>query len=134
MLNNKKRIALTAAITLMCLSGSLAAQEVKSPLSEPQAQQQDVENATVLKRVIPFTQLGYNGSISIQGSEASAYVGFGSRLDEVVSSATLYFDITPSPALLALVSHLKVYLNNELMGVASITDGQQGNKLSLSMP
>ncbi|MFM2656538.1 cellulose biosynthesis cyclic di-GMP-binding regulatory protein BcsB [Vibrio owensii] len=134
MLNNKKLTALTTAITLMCMSGSLAAQEVKQQLSEPQAQQQDAENATVFKRVVPFSQLGYSGSIAIQGSEASAYVGFGSRLDEVVSKATLYFDITPSPALLALVSHVKVYLNNELMGVASIVDGQQGKKLSLSMP
>ncbi|MCX2791205.1 cellulose biosynthesis cyclic di-GMP-binding regulatory protein BcsB [Vibrio sp. Sgm 5] len=134
MLNNKKLTALTTAITLMCMSGSLAAQEVKQQLSEPQAQQQDAENATVFKRVVPFSQLGYSGSIAIQGSEANAYVGFGSRLDEVVSKATLYFDITPSPALLALVSHVKVYLNNELMGVASIVDGQQGKKLSLSMP
>ncbi|HHB1594445.1 cellulose biosynthesis cyclic di-GMP-binding regulatory protein BcsB [Vibrio campbellii] len=134
MLNNKKLTALTTAITLMCMSGSLAAQEVKQQLSEPHAQQQGAENATVFKRVVPFTQLGYSGSIAIQGSEANAYVGFGSRLDEVVSKATLYFDITPSPALLALVSHVKVYLNNELMGVASIVDGQQGKKLSLSMP
>lgn len=134
MLNNKKLTALTTAITLMCMSGSLVAQEVKQQLSEPHAQQQGAENATVFKRVVPFTQLGYSGSIAIQGSEANAYVGFGSRLDEVVSKATLYFDITPSPALLALVSHVKVYLNNELMGVASIVDGQQGKKLSLSMP
>ncbi len=118
----------------MCMSGSLVAQEVKQQLSEPHAQQQGAESATVFKRVVPFTQLGYSGSIAIQGSEANAFVGFGSRLDEVVSKATLYFDITPSPALLALVSHVKVYLNNELMGVASIVDGQQGKKLSLSMP
>ena len=54
MLNNKKLTALTTAITLMCMSGSLAAQEVKQQLSEPQAQQQDAENATVFKRVVPF--------------------------------------------------------------------------------
>ncbi|MFH0288122.1 hypothetical protein ACGRSR_10765 [Vibrio owensii] len=82
MLNNKKLTALTTAITLMCMSGSLAAQEVKQQLSEPQAQQQDAENATVFKRVVPFSQLGYSGSIAIQGSEANAYVGFGSRLDD----------------------------------------------------
>lgn len=80
MLNNKKLTALTTAITLMCMSGSLAAQEVKQQLSEPHAQQQGAENATVFKRVVPFTQLGYSGSIAIQGSEANAYVGFGSRL------------------------------------------------------
>lgn len=80
MLNNKKLTALTTAITLMCMSGSLAAQEVKQQLSEPQAQQQDAENATVFKRVVPFTQLGYSGSIAIQGSEANAYVALALAL------------------------------------------------------
>ncbi len=134
MLNNKKLTALTTAITLMCMSGSLAAQEVTQQSSTPNTRQQNAESATIFKRVLPFSQLGYSSSIAIQGSEANAYVGFGSRLDEVVSKATLYFDITPSPALLSLVSHVKVYLNNELMGVAAIVDGQQGKKLSLSMP
>ncbi|ROV60420.1 cellulose biosynthesis cyclic di-GMP-binding regulatory protein BcsB [Vibrio ponticus] len=134
MLNNKKLTALTAAITLMSLSGSLAAQEVNQSANVSLAQSHELENSSVFKRVVPFSQLGYNSSIAIQGSETSAYIGFGSRLDEVVSQATLYFDITPSPALLSLVSHVKVYLNNELMGVTAIVDGQQGKKLSLSMP
>ncbi|PMH01923.1 cellulose biosynthesis cyclic di-GMP-binding regulatory protein BcsB [Vibrio lentus] len=135
MLNNKTITAL-AALSIACLSGNVAAQTIKQYQSEMSAEalQVDNKNAAVVKRVIPFSQLGYTGSIAIQGSEASAYVGFGSRLDEVVSKATLYFDITPSPALLSLVSHVKVYLNNELMGVTSIVEGQQGQKLSLSMP
>ncbi len=134
MLNNKKLTALTTAISLMCISGGVTAQEVSQSPHVPFEQLQTADSSNVYKRVVPFSQLGYGGSIPILGSEASAYVGFGSRLDEVVSNATLYFDITPSPALLSLVSHVKVYLNNELMGVASILDGQQGNKLSLSMP
>lgn len=88
----------------------------------------------VIQRELPFSQLGFNGSIGIYGSEANANVGFGSRLDEVIAKANLHFDVTPSPALLALVSHIKVYLNNELMGVVPVTDGQQGKKSSVSMP
>ncbi|MCD9553573.1 cellulose biosynthesis cyclic di-GMP-binding regulatory protein BcsB [Photobacterium carnosum] len=94
----------------------------------------DSKSAEVTKRVIPFTQLGYNRSIVLQGSESNAYIGFGSRLDEVVSKANLYFDVTPSPALLSLVSHIKIYLNNELMGVVPIVDGEQGKQLHLSIP
>lgn len=90
--------------------------------------------APVIQRDLPFSQLGFNGSIGIYGSEANANVGFGSRLDEVIAKANLHFDVTPSPALLALVSHIKVYLNNELMGVVPVTDGQQGKKSSVSMP
>lgn len=82
----------------------------------------------VTERLIQFSQLGYNGSISMLGSESNAYINFGSRLDEVVSKGVLSFDFTPSPALRSLVSHLKVYLNNELMGVISINDGEQGKK------
>lgn len=55
MLNNKKLTALTTAITLMCMSGSLAAQEVSQQQPTPLAQQ-DAENSTVFKRVIPFSQ------------------------------------------------------------------------------
>ncbi|GAB6261093.1 cellulose biosynthesis cyclic di-GMP-binding regulatory protein BcsB [Photobacterium sp. R1] len=90
--------------------------------------------SAVSKRELPFSQLGFQGSVGIQGSEANAYIGFGSRLDEVIAQGNLYFDVTPSPALLALVSHIKVYLNDELMGVVPITDGQQGRKMSISMP
>jgi cellulose synthase operon protein B len=88
----------------------------------------------VTERIIQFSQLGYNGSISMLGSESNAYIGFGSRLDEVISKGMLSFDFTPSPALRSLVSHLKVYLNNELMGVISINDGDQGKKINADIP
>ena len=131
---NKKITALTAALSLACLAGDAAAVEVSQLSSVSNDQSQTPDASLVIKKVMPFNQLGFNRSIAMLGSEANAYIGFGSRLDEVVSKANLYFDVTPSPALLSLVSHIKVYLNNELMGVTSIEDGQQGKKLSLSMP
>lgn len=131
---NKKITALTAALSLACLAGDAAAVEVSQLSSVSNDQSQTSDASLVIKKVMPFNQLGFNRSIAMLGSEANAYIGFGSRLDEVVSKANLYFEVTPSPALLSLVSHIKVYLNNELMGVTSIEDGQQGKKLSLSMP
>lgn len=131
---NKKITALTAALSLACLAGDAAAVEVSQLSSVSNDQSQTPDASLVIKKVMPFNQLGFNRSIAMLGSEANAYIGFGSRLDEVVSKANLYFEVTPSPALLSLVSHIKVYLNNELMGVTSIEDGQQGKKLSLSMP
>lgn len=130
MFNNKKVAALTTAMSLLCLSCSLMAQDTASL---PSQEFQDV-NSRVMQRELPFSGLGFQRSIALQGSESSLYIGFGSRLDEVVSKATLHFDMTPSPALLSLVSHVKVYLNNELMGVVSIADGQQGNKVNASVP
>ncbi len=132
MFNNKKVAALTSTISLLLMSFSPFAQGV---IAQPQSQKgQQAENSAVLKREVPFSGLGFQRSITLQGSEASTYIGFGSRLDEVVSKATLNFDMTPSPALLSLVSHVKVYLNNEMMGVVSIADGHQGNKVSASIP
>ena len=134
---NKKTITVLIALSLVCLSVNTTAKNTNQYQSETttsEAWPKSSESAEVVQRIIPFSQIGGNGSIVIQGSEESAHVGFGSRLDEVVSEATLYFDITPSPALLSLVSHVKVYLNNELMGVKSIVDGQQGQKLNLSIP
>lgn len=137
---NHKLTALSVVLGLACFSNTASALDANklSPtqalLTTPATTAQLPNSAVVIKRVIPFTQLGYNSSIVLQGSESNAYIGFGSRLDEVVSKATLYFDVTPSPALLALVSHIKIYLNNELMGVVPIVDGEQGKQLHLSIP
>ena len=75
-----------------------------------------------------FKDLGYSQSIHLQGTQSSVYVGFGSRLDEIVLKAALHLSVTPSPALLSVVSHLKIYLNNELVGVLAIKKAMLGNK------
>ncbi len=84
--------------------------------------------SVVENKEITFSQLGINGSISMSGSESTAFLSFGSRLDEIVSKASLQFSFVPSPALLSAVSHLKVFLNEELMGVIAINDGDQGRE------
>jgi hypothetical protein len=52
---------------------------------------------------------------------------FGMRSDEV-AKALLNLDYTPSPSLLPVQSQLKVYLNDELMGVLPVTKEQLGKK------
>ena len=90
--------------------------------------------SVVENKEITFSQLGINGSISMSGSESTAFLSFGSRLDEIVSKASLQFSFVPSPALLSAVSHLKVFLNEELMGVIAINDGDQGQRVSTTIP
>lgn len=87
----------------------------------------------VTQKTFNFSDLGYGHSIQLQGSESTAYVGFGSRLDEVVSHSSLHFTFIPSPALLSLVSHIKVYFNNELAGVVAINNGMQGKSSSVDL-
>lgn len=48
------------------------------------------------------------------------------RSDEVVTKAMLNLEYTPSPSLLPVQSQLKVYLNDELMGVLPVTKEQLG--------
>ncbi|MGF1863394.1 cellulose biosynthesis cyclic di-GMP-binding regulatory protein BcsB, partial [Photobacterium profundum] len=128
-IKKKIQIVITAlGLTLSSITGAVTSdseQPIRSEVSD---------FPIVTERIIQFSQLGYNGSISMLGSESNAYIGFGSRLDEVVSKGMLSFDFTPSPALRSLVSHLKVYLNNELMGVISIDDGDQGTKINADIP
>ena len=71
---------------------------------------------------VKLAELGYPESARIRGSESSLNLNFGSRLDEIIIGAELRFHYTLSPALMAKFSHLKVYLNEEIMGVIPITD------------
>ena len=51
------------------------------------------------------------------------------RSDELVANALLNLEYTPSPSLLPVQSQLKVYLNDELMGVLPVTKEQLGKKI-----
>ncbi|MBD1574115.1 cellulose biosynthesis cyclic di-GMP-binding regulatory protein BcsB [Vibrio sp. S17_S38] len=131
---NKKMKALACAMSLASVSNAAftmdtAAQVVTSPTAKLSAVSPVVEKRTLL-----FNQLGYSSSIRMQGTESNVYVGFGSRLDEIVSQGSVSFNFIPSPALLAQVSHVKVYFNNELMGVVAITSGSQGKRIKATIP
>ena len=68
------------------------------------------------------------GSMILRGINPNGGVEFGMRSDEVVSNALLNLEYTPSPSLLPVQSQLKVYLNDELMGVLPVTKEQLGKK------
>lgn len=68
------------------------------------------------------------GSMVLRGINPNGGIEFGMRSDEVVSKALLNLEYTPSPSLLPVQSQLKVYLNDELMGVLPVTKEQLGKK------
>lgn len=70
------------------------------------------------------------GSMVLRGSNPNGSIEFGMRSDEVVSKALLNLTYTPSPSLLPVTSQLKVYLNDELMGVLPVTKEQLGRKVT----
>ncbi|MGB2079719.1 MAG: cellulose biosynthesis cyclic di-GMP-binding regulatory protein BcsB [Vibrio sp.] len=92
-----------------------------------------VEKAPIEDRTYTFKQLSYAGSIRMQGSQSNAYIGFGSRLDEIITQGKVNFDFIASPALLAEVSHIKLYLNDELMGVVALDKDMLGKKVHASL-
>ncbi|HKM97452.1 MAG TPA: cellulose biosynthesis cyclic di-GMP-binding regulatory protein BcsB [Buttiauxella sp.] len=74
------------------------------------------------------------GSMELRGASPNGSVEFGTRSDEIVSKAMLNLEYTPSPSLLPGQSQLKVYLNEELMGVLPVTKEQLGKKTFAQMP
>ncbi|MEL0027853.1 MAG: cellulose biosynthesis cyclic di-GMP-binding regulatory protein BcsB [Perlucidibaca sp.] len=66
-----------------------------------------------------FKDLG-SESFDLRGLNNNAYLNVGVRLDEVVTAARLKLQLNYSPALMANLSHIKVYLNNEVVGVVPL--------------
>jgi len=84
---------------------------------------------------LTFAQIAPSpGSMVLRGINPDGGVEFGIRSDEVVSKAVLNLEYTPSPSLLPVQSQLKVYLNDELMGVLPVTKEQLGKKTLAQVP
>ena len=81
-------------------------------------------SANVIGRDInySFKQLGANQSFDLRGLSNEASVSLGIRLDETVRSARLRLKVNYSPALIAQLSHIKIYLNNEVAGFVPVPE------------
>ena len=64
---------------------------------------------------VSLKDLGVARPIALRGVESEASVGVGVRRDEAVESARLRLTFTLSPALIPVLSHLKVMLNDETL-------------------
>ena len=85
--------------------------------------------APVRSLALSFEQMASApGTLSLRGNAPDGQADFTVRRDEVVTRATLDLDFTPSPSLLPLISQVKVYLNDELMGVTALTKEQMGER------
>lgn len=140
-MNNYKMKTIAYAVSLLSSVGLFSsyslADDVTTSSVKPDTQQTLMTpkvSPVVHQRTYSFKQLGYTSSIHLQGSESEVYVGFGSRLDEIASRAQLSLDFITSPALIKTVSHLKVFFNNELMGVVPVEEGSQGQRVKATIP
>lgn len=126
---------LTAFITLWLLGTAATAY---GALSDPALIDATAANSTKATRSAEqtFSKLlpQQDGNLVLRGVSPAALIEFGVRSDEVVSSAVLNLSFTPSPALLAGESQVKVYLNDEMMGVLPIAAEQLGQRNRVQIP
>ena len=109
--------------------------EPTATLAEPTAPAALAENVPQREVKLSFATIAPPpGSIVLRGSRPDASVEFGMRSDELVANALLNLEYTPSPSLLPVQSQLKVYLNDELMGVLPVTKEQLGKKIRAQLP
>lgn len=81
-----------------------------------------------------FEQLGQTSDSLLLGVRNSENIEFGLRRDRLATDAVLQLDYTPSPMLLPTLSHLRVYLNGELMGVVPVEKDQLGQRVRRQLP
>lgn len=74
------------------------------------------------------------GVFTLTGTRTQGQIEFGVRSDELVTKALLTLSYRPSPALLPVVSHLKVYLNDEMVGLVPIAQDQAGKTSQIQLP
>ncbi|MGE8373030.1 MAG: cellulose biosynthesis cyclic di-GMP-binding regulatory protein BcsB [Pseudomonas putida] len=117
-----------AMALFVALSQSAVAASV-APLAEPAVP--TVPNWPVMKT---FEQLGHASDSLLLGVRNSEHIEFGVRRDRLATDANLQLDYTPSPALLPNLSHLRVYLNDELMGVVPVEKDQLGQRVRRQLP
>ncbi|WP_429183013.1 cellulose biosynthesis cyclic di-GMP-binding regulatory protein BcsB [Aeromonas rivipollensis] len=108
-------------IPLLLMTQSALAAEASGPLPPVPA--------PVRSQDLSFEQMSSSpGTLSLRGNAPDGQADFTVRRDEVVTRASLDLDFTPSPSLLPLLSQIKVYLNDELIGVTALTKEQMGER------
>ncbi|PLC48378.1 cellulose biosynthesis cyclic di-GMP-binding regulatory protein BcsB [Pollutimonas subterranea] len=80
-----------------------------------------------------LSKLAPGVDFKLYGIQNKQHLEFSLRRDQLVTDAVLNLVFTPSPALLPKLSHLRVYLNEELMGVVPVDDSQSGQPQKRSL-
>lgn len=75
---------------------------------------------------IGLTTMAPGEVFRLLGVRNTQFLEFTLRRDHVVNQAELNLVFTPSPALLPRLSHMRIYLNDELMGVVAVDPEEPG--------
>ncbi|BCA96674.1 cellulose synthase regulator BcsB [Legionella antarctica] len=118
---------------------SLLAQTASAVSSEPKKQSVTTPAADAVapsrRMQIFFNQNALSQkNFTITGLNPEKTTEFTVRRDEIISQAQVNLQFTPSPSLIPIQSQLKVYLNEELMQVISLTAEQLGKSNNVLVP
>lgn len=86
------------------------------------------------QRASTLAQLGRRQDTLLSGVRNTTSFEFQMRRDRLAREAELDLSFTPSPSLLPTLSHLRVYLNDALMGVLPIGRDQLGKPVQVKLP
>lgn len=90
-----------------------------------------LENPPSTLNKLTFEQLGARLPIKLQGNSSTNFISFGSRLDEIITGATLELNYMYSPILSPSVSHVKILLNNHVVGFVPVEADKGGVRQKL---
>lgn len=124
---------LLGSVTLSCAAAQEDAPANINGVTPVQSLPQD-NGAPLRNSQLSFAQLAPPpGSMTLRGTRTTGQIEFGVRSDEVVTRALLNLSFRPSPALLPTLSQLKVYLNDELVGLITLTPEQLGKEIQTQL-
>lgn len=124
---------LLGSATLSCAAAQEDAPANINGVTPVQSLPQD-SGAPLRNSQLSFAQLAPPpGSMTLRGTRTTGQIEFGVRSDEVVTRALLNLSFRPSPALLPTLSQLKVYLNDELVGLITLTPEQLGKEIQTQL-
>jgi len=81
-------------------------------------------------RDLTLKQMGANGAIKLHGQDPNGILNVAVRNDEVVTGARLRLVYTYSPSLIYSLSHLKVFLNGEVVATLPMDKEQAGQTVT----
>lgn len=108
---------------MACVAHALAAAEVARQPASAASTAPPQESATTVAPALPagvareltLKQMGVYGPIKLRGQDPNGTLNVAVRNDEVVTGAKLHLVYTYSPSLVYALSHLKVFLNGEVI-------------------
>lgn len=97
-----------------------AASEIVASANAPAGQARDVS----------LSQMGAYGAIKLRGLDPTSTLNVAIRNDEVVTAAKLKLSYTYSPSLIYELSHLKIYLNGEVVATLPLEKALAGQPVT----